>query len=59
MAKTEPSFQHTWKSKVVECEVGAGVNLFTVVVTKQQVVSLLHAVSYFSSSSVKMCENNH
>lgn len=35
----------------MECEEGVGVNLFTVavvvvVVTKQQVVSLLHAVSY-------------
>ena len=48
------SFQHTWESKVVECEEGVGVNLFTVVVPKQQVVSLLHAVSHCSPANENM-----
>lgn len=43
--------------KLVECEEGVGVNLFSVVVTKQQVVSLQHAGSSGSTSN-ENCDNN-
>lgn len=35
----------TWEEKLVECEEGVGVNLFTVVVTRQRVVNFAQSDS--------------